>query len=74
MQLEQVELLAGVVRKTLDLRNGDAAERLLASIVGECACSREDVEVVAQMHAILVPLLSRVEALTGRPFPRLAQA
>jgi hypothetical protein len=68
----QLELLAGVASKALDMGNGEAAERILATAVSDFvdlarrAATEEEWEAVARMHAVLVPLLPRLEAATGK--------
>ena len=74
--LERLELLAGVATKALEMNRPSEAERLLASVTAECqelaarASTRDELELVGQMHLLLAPLLRRLEAVTGKPWTR----
>src|SRR6476661_1323405 len=75
----QLEMLAGVATKALEMGKAAEAERLLAPAVAdfqtfaERASSADDWELVAKMHAILTPVLPRLAAATGKAWTRCLQ-
>jgi hypothetical protein len=72
----QLEVLAGVAMKALEMGRAPEAERLLASAVedfeacAERASTPDEWEQVARMHAVLARVLPRLAEATGKPWTR----
>ncbi len=71
-RVQQLRLLAGVATQALDVGKGAEAERLLVTVIADCtrfaerARTRDDLDLVAEIHAILAPILPRLEKATGK--------
>jgi hypothetical protein len=71
---QQLELVVGVAEKGLAIGKAPEAGRLVLTAVrhfadiARSASTPDDWEVVARMHAVLAPILSRLEAATGEPW------
>jgi hypothetical protein len=76
----QLDLIAGVAGKALELGKVAEAERLLAPAVedfqsyAERATTPDEWEHVARMHAVLARILPRLAAATGKPWTRYLEA
>ncbi len=71
-RVQQLRMLTGVAMKALDMGKGNEAERMLVTAIADCtrfaerATTRDDLDLVAEIHTILAPILPRLETATGK--------